>query len=544
MYSSPVFARLASSTVTALVVVASVFGGCRTEVGSQPVPAPNTPEAVVAPEQPEAEVVSGMVADVATPSKSADVPAVQAVPDDVVARLLADFAQDAWYGVYFGGRKVGHVHAFRKRDDDPDRANAPWLVAFELSMRFEAGLGGPSNELRGGEMRWYELKSPYRLISTDYVQKGMQFNEERSARRDGADFMVSRRLADGAVEEKRLPASAETLGAQFLMAVPDNAVLAEGARTTVAMWNWEGQKDELVSVAHIANRVLMRAGVEQTITELDITWPSIGVPARTIVGAGGLVLESTLGPALVMKLEERDVAISGIEGLDVVSTAVPSPVALGNPGRVDRLDYRVKLKVDLSIPSDAAQRVIAGDDGSFVIERRREGDREPARSGEAERWLQSDPMMDSDHPGIIAAAKKILGDTAPAGEEAVSRIARWVFSALDKRLATHLPAASVILEKKFGDCTEHTWLAVALLRVSGMPARVVYGIAYTGDLERVFAYHAWVEVIIDGHWVAVDPTWGQDAADATHLKFGHEAGGVAPFLDALEIISVSVPPAP
>jgi transglutaminase-like putative cysteine protease len=36
-------------------------------------------------------------------------------------------------------------------------------------------------------------------------------------------------------------------------------------------------------------------------------------------------------------------------------------------------------------------------------------------------------------------------------------------------------------------------------------------------LDGRFYYHAWNEVYV-GEWVAVDPTFGQVPADATHIK--------------------------
>jgi transglutaminase-like putative cysteine protease len=39
-----------------------------------------------------------------------------------------------------------------------------------------------------------------------------------------------------------------------------------------------------------------------------------------------------------------------------------------------------------------------------------------------------------------------------------------------------------------------------------------------GDTAGAFYYHAWNEVWI-GQWAAVDATFGQFPADATHVKF-------------------------
>jgi hypothetical protein len=53
-----------------------------------------------------------------------------------------------------------------------------------------------------------------------------------------------------------------------------------------------------------------------------------------------------------------------------------------------------------------------------------------------------------------------------------------------------------------GDCTEHSLLAVALLRAAGIPARPVVGLAF-GESERAFVGHMWVEAYV-GEWRTLD----------------------------------------
>ena len=66
-----------------------------------------------------------------------------------------------------------------------------------------------------------------------------------------------------------------------------------------------------------------------------------------------------------------------------------------------------------------------------------------------------------------------------------------------------------------GDCNEHSVLYAALARAAGLPTRVAAGIVY---LDGAFLYHAWNEVWLGERWVAVDPTFDQFPADATHIK--------------------------
>ena len=70
-----------------------------------------------------------------------------------------------------------------------------------------------------------------------------------------------------------------------------------------------------------------------------------------------------------------------------------------------------------------------------------------------------------------------------------------------------------MLTFRSGDCNEHTYLFVGLARAAGIPARIHVGLAYN---EGMFYYHAWPAVHV-GEWVEMDPTFGQDCADATHI---------------------------
>ena len=63
-----------------------------------------------------------------------------------------------------------------------------------------------------------------------------------------------------------------------------------------------------------------------------------------------------------------------------------------------------------------------------------------------------------------------------------------------------------------------------------IPARVAAGLAY---LDGKFYYHAWPEVFLE-RWVAVDPTFGQFPADASHLRF--TIGGLGRQVELLRLI--------
>ncbi|MCL2760817.1 MAG: transglutaminase-like domain-containing protein [Desulfuromonadales bacterium] len=73
---------------------------------------------------------------------------------------------------------------------------------------------------------------------------------------------------------------------------------------------------------------------------------------------------------------------------------------------------------------------------------------------------------------------------------------------------------------------------VTSARSLNIPTRVVTGIVYVPD--KGFLYHSWAEVFIGG-WIAVDPTFGQIPADATHIKLA-EGDSIDDMANILSII--------
>jgi len=143
--------------------------------------------------------------------------------------------------------------------------------------------------------------------------------------------------------------------------------------------------------------------------------------------------------------------------------------------------------------------------------------------------LRPEALVQSDDPRIQAQARQIAGREHRAGPVA-ELLTRWVYENIEKRITISVPSAVQVLEERRGDCNEHTVLYVALARALGLPARTAAGVVY---LRGRFYYHAWPEVWL-GQWVAVDPTFGQYPADASHLRF--VVGGLARQVELLRLI--------
>jgi transglutaminase-like putative cysteine protease len=147
--------------------------------------------------------------------------------------------------------------------------------------------------------------------------------------------------------------------------------------------------------------------------------------------------------------------------------------------------------------------------------------------------LEPEPLIQSDDPRIVRRAREITARRAQWSQdpkEVARQLTTGVHSMLDKSITFSVPNAVQVLETLQGDCNEHTVLYVAFARALGLPARTAVGLVY---VNGAFFYHAWPEVWL-GEWVAVDPTFGQYPADASHIRF--VIGGLAQQVEIMRLI--------
>jgi transglutaminase-like putative cysteine protease len=134
-----------------------------------------------------------------------------------------------------------------------------------------------------------------------------------------------------------------------------------------------------------------------------------------------------------------------------------------------------------------------------------------------ERFLRSEPFIQSDHPNISQLAA-VLTSRAEASIDKARTLVDWVFENIRKQPVISIPDALATLENRMGDCNEHAVLLAALARSAGIPSRIESGLVY---LKGRFYYHAW-NLLYVGKWVTADAVFGQLPADATHIRL---AGG-------------------
>jgi hypothetical protein len=78
-------------------------------------------------------------------------------------------------------------------------------------------------------------------------------------------------------------------------------------------------------------------------------------------------------------------------------------------------------------------------------------------------------------------------------------------------------------------------------RIHTLTVHIVNGIVYAPEFSG-FLYHSWNESIVDGRWVAIDPTYGQIPVDATHIKLleGQNLSDLMPLVDVIGKLKVRI----
>jgi len=274
-------------------------------------------------------------------------------------------------------------------------------------------------------------------------------------------------------------------------------------------------------VLEVKGREVVRAaGRPVPAFRVDMTFEGVS-SSSWITDTGEVVREeSALGLVVVKETRERAIArtVPGDVRTDMLQAAAVVPNSrqrIDDPATVDRLQLRLEGATVSGPELQGAGQTVAGD----VITIEDSTDRKPgAPDPEAGRFLDPEPLIESDAPEIVAEATHALQGVRGSRARA-ERLVRHVNALLEKKPTVSIPSAREVLRTRIGDCNEHTALYVAMARASGIPARVAVGLVY---LRGAFYYHAWPEVHLEeggrGLWLPVDPTLNQFPADATHLR--------------------------
>lgn len=118
-------------------------------------------------------------------------------------------------------------------------------------------------------------------------------------------------------------------------------------------------------------------------------------------------------------------------------------------------------------------------------------------------FLLPERYIESDRVEIKKLAQRLRGKTL---NETAERTFRWVAANIKyDGYSSYDRGALYALKEKKGDCSEFTYLFVALCRANGIPARAVGGyVCSENTILSADRYHNWAEVYLDKAWQIAD----------------------------------------
>ena len=245
----------------------------------------------------------------------------------------------------------------------------------------------------------------------------------------------------------------------------------------------------------------------------------------------GEMLRVDLGPIRILRLP-KDRALAPLAGAAEVTeiASYPPDRPIESPRALRAATYLLRgLSAPLATADNEVQTAVVRrtDDGGYeAVVNVRTGPAPEPEAGSVPlaridrqahaALLRPSLYVPSDHPTIVALAKRLVGTEEDAGR-AAGKLSDHVYLVMTydpgASYGTYRDAAQILASRR-GVCQDYATLLVALCRAAGIPARFCGGLAYA---DGRFYLHAWVEVWT-GRWVALEPTWGAPFADATHIK--------------------------
>ena len=433
----------------------------------------------------------------------------------------AETIADEWMELQMNGKKIGFSHQKVTKDSSGYRIESKAVMKMEM--------GGAEQDLSTSSA--YFLDADFRPLRFTYMQKMLNHRQYFEGVVRGNEMAVTVESA-GAVSHKTVPLEDQVYVADTMALLLGKKKLRGGEKFSFRVFlepllasetmnvevgplmdfDFEGKKAKVFPVT-------MKLKSFATVSYIT---PE-GRVLREISPMGFVSRPVSEKQALDFPLER--VSFTGLLAYSLIPVARPVEKA----GAVTLLRARITgLDAPDLIPGDDRQKILsaeksAGNGGppwTVTLEVRKNREKNivrisrPAPAPRFGEFLKPTIEAQSDYPAVIAKAAEITGTETDLFRAAV-KINRWVFTNVKKKYIDTFSGVAT-LKSLEGECQSHTNLFAALAKAAGIPVRTVSGIVYAEDYKG-FLYHAWPEVWA-GEWVAMDPTFGQDIADATHIK--------------------------
>lgn len=423
---------------------------------------------------------------------------------------------DSWMKLLFNGKPIGFSHTSLELDEKNPRARHTVLNRIQARMN-----------IMGTEQRVFadtivRLSDDYDLQSFAFVLAAEGYRLRLDATRGRGDLFDVTITTDSSTQHTTVEVPRDVI---LYSPMTEMAMrrLRPGQTLTLRTLDPTTLGTSLLTVKALRRETIVISGEEQRATVLSADYHGASVLSWMNDRGDMLRQETPFGWTLEKcGMDEALAAISGARPSEdmLAGMAVPCQGTIGDARAPSGLRLRLRGVEfqDGELASDR-QRVESRDGETLVLRSlpatalRVEAAAGSDLPEDVRAFLRPSLSLQSEHAEVRARAEAITRDCRTPAAKALALHA-WVHENVAKVPTVSLPSALDVLRTLKGDCNEHSTLYAALARAVGLPAKVKVGLAYH---EKAFYYHAWPAVYVDGIWHELDPTWGQDAVDATHL---------------------------
>ncbi len=163
----------------------------------------------------------------------------------------------------------------------------------------------------------------------------------------------------------------------------------------------------------------------------------------------------------------------------------------------------------------------------------------PAQEDDEQRYLREELSYPVNLDSVQTLARSAVNPLSSIDEQA-NQLVSFVHNYINYDHHSTMQNVLDVMRNRSGDCNEYAELLTTLGRALNIPTRTIIGLAYTEERAPAFALHAWNEVLLDGVWRALDPTWNQTTVDATHLRLPDTSGSLLQGITSLNELSFEV----
>ena len=411
---------------------------------------------------------------------------LSALPPGRAAEIANRLAGERWYAMTLRHRPIGHYRAHTARTDE-----GHYAFRTELAFRLDGGSetrmtdallfgGRPPHQLRRAEHALYTGEA----LQTQVVIADRAATVVRGGDRRRVDADVRLRMGDYLAIERWLAEDEPAVGDVHL------ARSIDFDRLAVATDRWR-------VLARDADGI--EVGKESEPDSTYVRMDKALVPQRMHIGPL-FTLRSVADERVARLWESRPRLFDDAEDIPV-------------DRRIERPEALTRLAVAIQPAGDSTPSWMDALPATLTADRHAQRTADPA---DLARLAEATVRYPADDAPLVELAERAVAGLA-GGRERATALTGFVHDYLQYRDIDHPRSVLETMRSRVGDCTEFADFYTTLARAVGLRARTVVGIAYRAS-PGTFGLHAWNEVAVDGAWHSVDPTWGQDPADLTHLR--------------------------